>query len=235
MRTRRCVLAFALLVTCTLVFAPAFLADAADYVVVAGDTLAAIAKRLPGEGGHYSDIVALTNAKHDGDSSYAFIDNPNLIEVGWKLAIPTDAPELTAEEATNKAIALRFLEEVWNKGDMNVKDELLAASYIQHDPPNPDNDLEAHAQLMGTLRSAFPDLRFTLLDIITAGDRVVLRWTFDATHTGDLGAIAATGNTVKTYGTTILRFEDGKVAEEWVARCVPGLMLQLGFTLTPAE
>ncbi len=59
-----------------------------DYIVVQGDTLIGIASRLLGDGSRYPEIVELTNARHAIDSSYARIEDPALIQVGWKLAIP---------------------------------------------------------------------------------------------------------------------------------------------------
>jgi len=84
----RTALALALLATTLLVMAPASLAAPDDYAVVAGDTLGGIAARLLGDGARYLEIVELTNSKNATDSTYAFIENPNLIEIGWKLAIP---------------------------------------------------------------------------------------------------------------------------------------------------
>ena len=59
-----------------------------EYTVVAGDTLYGIAARELGNGNRYTEIVTLTNLMAETDSSYATISNPNLIEVGWKLALP---------------------------------------------------------------------------------------------------------------------------------------------------
>ena len=65
------------------------------YTVVAGDTLTGLAKRFLYSAFRYMEIVEATNAKNAEDSSYAFIEDPNLIRVGWKLAIP--APIVPAE------------------------------------------------------------------------------------------------------------------------------------------
>jgi uncharacterized surface protein with fasciclin (FAS1) repeats len=60
-----------------------------DYLVKPGDTLFHIAHELLGDGNRYLEIVELTNEKHAMDDSYAFIENPNLIRINWKLAAPT--------------------------------------------------------------------------------------------------------------------------------------------------
>jgi nucleoid-associated protein YgaU len=75
-----------LLVSMLLAAPMAAAADDGTYIVVAGDTLSAIAARHSVRS--YMEIVELTNARRATDASYAFIENPNLIHVGWKLAIP---------------------------------------------------------------------------------------------------------------------------------------------------
>jgi peptide/nickel transport system substrate-binding protein len=62
-----------------------------EYIVVRGDTLSGIASTLLGDGRRYTDIIAWTNARHESDSSYALIENPNQLEVGWKLALAAPA------------------------------------------------------------------------------------------------------------------------------------------------
>jgi hypothetical protein len=72
-----------------------------DYVVVKDDWLSKLADKYLGNMLSYPAIVALTNDKTAKDSSYAKIDNPDRIEVGWKLYIPS-AEEATAYMATYK-------------------------------------------------------------------------------------------------------------------------------------
>jgi len=83
---------------------PTAFAQGTDYTVVAGDTLAGIAARLLGDGTRYLEIVEATNEKSADDSSYAFIEDPNLIEIGWKLAVPA-AGEAAPVVVAQKVIA----------------------------------------------------------------------------------------------------------------------------------
>ncbi len=87
MKARRLVLAVLMTLAILLGSVPAALAE--DYVVVSGDTLFQIAARMLGDGNRYLEIVEATNAKNATDASYAFIENPDLIQVGWKLDVPT--------------------------------------------------------------------------------------------------------------------------------------------------
>jgi uncharacterized surface protein with fasciclin (FAS1) repeats len=65
-----------------------------DYLVKPGDTLSGIAHALLGNSSRYLEIVELTNAKHETDATYAFIENPNLIRINWKLAVPQGAGDI---------------------------------------------------------------------------------------------------------------------------------------------
>ena len=84
--------------------APPAQAKGQDYVVVKDDWLSKLADKYLGNQLSYPAIVALTNDKAAKDSSYAKIDNPDRIEVGWKLYIPS-AEEATAYMATVKPAA----------------------------------------------------------------------------------------------------------------------------------
>jgi len=109
MRLFRILLVLAIVTTGLLAITPAVSAQGSDYIVVAGDTLFKIAQRVLGDGNRYLEIVQETNAKNETDSSYAFIENPDLIEIGWKLAIPEGgklaaAPTKVAEKVITDTV-----------------------------------------------------------------------------------------------------------------------------------
>jgi len=103
MKARRIVLTLFMVLAIMFSTVPTALAE--DYVVVSGDTLFKIAARFLGDGNRYLEIVEATNAKHAEDSSYAFIENPDLILVGWKLDIPTGEAAAPAVAVAEKVIA----------------------------------------------------------------------------------------------------------------------------------
>jgi steroid delta-isomerase-like uncharacterized protein len=116
----------------------------------------------------------------------------------------------------NKAIALRYFLEVWGKGDFAAEEELLAPNYIDHMPaPGITSDREGHHQFLLHFRSAFPDVQYTMDDLIAEGDKVVDRWTVHATHLGEFLGIQPTGKEISFWGIDILRIVDGKIAEIW--------------------
>jgi steroid delta-isomerase-like uncharacterized protein len=130
----------------------------------------------------------------------------------------------------NKTIVRRLFEEVWNKGNLSVADELFAPSYDHHDPSTPDvgRGPESEKKRATLYRTAFPDLRLTIEDIIAEGETVVARWSCRGTHKGDLSGIAPTGKQFTISGVSIARFTGSKMAEGWINWDAQGLMQQLG-------
>ncbi len=130
----------------------------------------------------------------------------------------------------NKALARRSLEEIWNKGNLAVADELIAPNHVAHDPANPNagSGPEATKQQASMYRTAFPDLQITIDDQVAEGDQVVTRWTARGTHRGDLMGIAPTGKQMTVTGINITRIAGGKAQEDWTNWDTIGMMQQLG-------
>jgi steroid delta-isomerase-like uncharacterized protein len=130
----------------------------------------------------------------------------------------------------NKNAVRRLVEEVWNKGNLPVTEELFAPNYVHHDASTPDVGLgpESEKKRATLYRTAFPDMRLTIEDIIAEGDSVTARWSCRGTHKGDLSGIAPTGKPITISGITIARFASGKLAEGWVSWDALGMMQQLG-------
>jgi steroid delta-isomerase-like uncharacterized protein len=130
----------------------------------------------------------------------------------------------------NKNLVRRLFEEVWNKGNLQVTDDLLTPNYAHHDSSTPDlgRGPEGEKKRATLYRTAFPDLRLTVEDIIAEGETVVARWSCRGTHKGDLNGIAPTGKRVNITGISIARFTNGKMSEGFVHWDALSLMQQLG-------
>jgi steroid delta-isomerase-like uncharacterized protein len=130
----------------------------------------------------------------------------------------------------NKTNVRRLFDELWNKGNMAVADELIAPTYIHHDAATPDvgRGPEGEKKRVTMYRTAFPDLRLTIEDTIAEGETVVARWTCRGAHRGELHGIAPTGKQFAFAGVSIVRFVGGKMAEGWINWDALGLMQQLG-------
>jgi steroid delta-isomerase-like uncharacterized protein len=132
--------------------------------------------------------------------------------------------------AENKALVRRFYEEVWDKGNLEVCDEVFAEEYVRHDlrPTEPAPGPEGQKQIAADFRSAFPDLRVEVDILVAEDDCVVGRWTASGTHRGPWGPVEPTGRRVTFSAVNIFRFENGKVAEIWNHRDDLGLREQVG-------
>ena len=143
-----------------------------------------------------------------------------------------------ASTETNKAIVRRFYTEAWNEKNLDILEETHHPQWTHQDPSNP-NDLqggpEGNRARLSHLIAAFPDIHYTLEDVIAEGDRVVVRFTVTATHQGVFAGIPATGKAVSMAGIIIHRIQDGKIIEDWVVRDTLGLLQQLGVIPAPRK
>ena len=129
----------------------------------------------------------------------------------------------------NKALVRRFYEEVMNRGNMAVVDELSAPNIVDHNPmPGQAAGPEGFKQFVGMFRSAFPDLNVTADDVIAEGDKVVARTTMRGTHRGEFMGIAPTNKQVTVSGMDMVRIANGKAVEVWHIDDALGMMQQLG-------
>ena len=130
-------------------------------------------------------------------------------------------------EREYKAIARDFLDELWNRGNFLVVDQMLASDYDGHDSTvirGPEGAME----FVPRLRSAFPDYQFTVLDQIAEGDKVATRWRIRGTHEGEFQGIQPSGVQMEMTGITIFRIASGKLIEGWTNEDVFGVLQQLG-------
>lgn len=137
----------------------------------------------------------------------------------------------------NKTLVRRGVEEIWNQGHFAVADEVVASDFVAHATSMNGKIMgrEAITQYFAALRSAFPDLEFTIEDHIAEGSRVVTRWTARGTHRGDFQGIPATGKQVCLSGIDIDRIADGQIAECWMSLDGLGLLQQLGVIPAPDQ
>lgn len=139
---------------------------------------------------------------------------------------------MSAEES--KAIMRRFWE-VWEQGNVELLDELLAPEYINHTlaapdlPPGP----EGVKEVVSMFRSGIPDLRVVIEDMIAEGDRVATRYALEGTHGGHLFGIAPTGRALSIKSMTVERLSGGKIIEHWRVTDELDMMRQLGAIGTP--
>jgi len=137
----------------------------------------------------------------------------------------------------NKALSRRAIEEIFNAGNLEAADEIIAQDHVQHDPTMPEEGRgrEHMKEFASMYRSAFPDVHIEIEDQIAEGDKVATRWTGTGTHEGELMGIEPTGNRVRITGMTIDRIADGQIAETWDIYDALGMMQQLGAIPSPEQ
>ena len=147
----------------------------------------------------------------------------------------TDHDQKFAE--ANKAVARRWVEEIWNKGDLSVIDEIVAEDYVDRSPaaPGAPTDRDGIKAGVSGFRAAFPDAHFAIDAMMAEGDTVVVPQTFTGTHQGELHGAPATGNQVTFKGIFIYRIQNGKIVERWGAFDTLSFMIQLGAVPPPGE
>ncbi len=130
----------------------------------------------------------------------------------------------------NKEITRRFAEEVFNRGNVGVMDELMAPNFVEHEemPPGTPNTREGAIQLFNMLHSAFPDFKATIHDIIAEGDKVVINMTWTGTQKGEFMGMPPSGKHITVPVIDILRFANGKITEHWGLMDSMAMMQQLG-------
>jgi steroid delta-isomerase-like uncharacterized protein len=130
----------------------------------------------------------------------------------------------------NKALFRRFVEEVFNKGNVNTIDELLASDFAEREelPPGMPRDREGVKQLTRMFRTAFPDFNVSIDDMIAEGDKIVARTTWKGTQKGEFMGIPSSGKRVSFSVIDIIRISGGKFVEHWGLMDNSTMMQQLG-------
>jgi serine phosphatase RsbU (regulator of sigma subunit) len=120
-------------------------------------------------------------------------------------------------EEENKATFRRYIEEVWNRTNLEVVDEIFDR-YLSHQPDGPtlQRGPEDVKRFVSEFRSAFPDFRISIDDQIAEGDKVMVHATIRGTHHREFRGMAPTGKHIEERGFSVFRFsEEGKVVESW--------------------
>jgi predicted ester cyclase len=136
----------------------------------------------------------------------------------------------------NKAVMRRFYEEFVNAGNLAVAEEIIA----------PECPLYFGSMFMGTgpeafkqtrvmMYAGFPDLRWTIEEMIAEGDKVAERLTARGTHEGEFMGVAPTGKRVEFQGIATVRIREGKISENRGMPDMLGLMRQLGAVAVPKQ
>ncbi len=121
----------------------------------------------------------------------------------------------------NKAIIYRYMEEIWNKGNLDALDEFYAI------------DIERMRQNFAMIHSALANLHVTIDDLVAEEDRIVVRYTASGVHKGEFMGIPPTDKEFSIMEIRIYRIADGKIVQNWGLLDETSLKQQLGVTPPP--
>jgi len=129
----------------------------------------------------------------------------------------------------NKALVRRVVEEAWNRGNLEVVDEIFAPDFTLHNlRPGQEPGIEGYKGRVSMMRAAFPDLVCDVQDLIAEADRIALRYTLRGRHEGELAGISASGQHMSSDGMVFARFQDGVIVEGWQVHDALALLQQIG-------
>jgi steroid delta-isomerase-like uncharacterized protein len=134
--------------------------------------------------------------------------------------------------STTKDLLTRFFQEVWNEGNVEASERYIAPRYtIHHDPGDPwdkqELDLDGYKKRVRLSRAPFPDQRFTVKELFTDGNAIIVTWFWAGTHTGDLPGFPATDRQITMSGITVYYIEGGRFTGHWQITDRLGLLKQL--------
>lgn len=128
-----------------------------------------------------------------------------------------------------KVTARRFFQEVVSEGRLDVIPELVEEGFVEHEAmPGAPEGRASVGWFVTAFRTAVPDLRVEVEDLIAEDDRLVARSTWSGTHEGELFGMPATGKPFAMGVIDIVRFEGDRVVEHWGITDVAGMMQQVG-------
>ena len=128
----------------------------------------------------------------------------------------------------NSAIVRRFVDEVINQGKMGSAEEFVWEDVVEQVPlPGQGPGLEGLKDVLRGIRSAFPDIDFSIKEQVCEGDKVVSRFEWTGTHKAEFMGVPATGRQVRVWGVVIDRLEAGRIKDTRILMGALGLMMQL--------
>jgi steroid delta-isomerase-like uncharacterized protein len=149
----------------------------------------------------------------------------------WSIAADMDSPNAGRAQpapAADETLVRRLFDEAWSAGDYANLPQLVAPDLQFHFRGRVGTmSHEQFRNMVNQWRGAFPDLRFAIEDVVSAGDRVAARMTFTGTHRGALMGMEPTGRTVTVTMMVFARIANGRIAELWEDYDEHGMRQQL--------
>jgi len=130
---------------------------------------------------------------------------------------------------TNKLVMNRFLEFI-NSASEKLAHELISPSAVFHVPgrTEPMRGPAGYLAIIGMMRGGFPDIQWTLEEMVAESDKIAARFTMRGTHRGTFFGVPPTGKTISVQAMNIYRLSGGQFVEEHGQPDMLGLLQQIG-------
>ncbi len=143
---------------------------------------------------------------------------------------------------SNKELVRRLFEQVFNNQNLSICEDLMAADFIERaaapfssDIPGKVNGPQAMRGTVQWLLTQFPDLHFSIEELISEGDMIAVRVLGEGTNLGPIGPIPPTGRRFESRSSHWYRVQNGKLAEHWATRDDLLAFMQLGIIRSPEK
>jgi steroid delta-isomerase-like uncharacterized protein len=125
----------------------------------------------------------------------------------------------------NKRKIERLFDDCFNQGNLALLDELVAPEYVG---PQDTRGPAGFRGIVAGLRTGFPDIHYTLDDVLAEGDRVAVRWHWTGTNKGPFRAFPPTGKSFTNPGVGIFQLKGGKIVAATLETDRLGFLQQIG-------
>jgi steroid delta-isomerase-like uncharacterized protein len=132
---------------------------------------------------------------------------------------------VTQTPEKNKEAVRKLYEDFLNTGRLEQLDQVIAEDYVGI---NGQKGPAAFAETIKALRQGFPDIQWSIQDLVAAGDRVAVRWTWQGTHAGSFRGIPPSHKRVSDKAIAIYQFRDDKIVNAWIETDRLGFLQQIG-------
>jgi steroid delta-isomerase-like uncharacterized protein len=143
--------------------------------------------------------------------------------------------QLPSASAQNKQLVEQIFQKVFNEGDVASVDKFLAADFVDHEEgaPGQKDGREGLKATVLMMRTAFPDLKVTIEDVVVEGDKVAARLTMSGTQKGEFMGMPSTGKSFSINAMDLFRIKDGRVTDHWGVSDIMAMGTQLGMMAAP--
>jgi len=141
---------------------------------------------------------------------------------------------MTAQSKAKQDVALDIIDRIWNNGELEAIEELLAEDYVEHNPSQPADveGYDEYREYVQSIHSSYEGFTKSIEDVIVGESKVVLQYTIRGTVTDELMGLDPTHEEIEFEAIYIFEIEGDRAVEGWEIADSYGMAEQLGATIT---